>query len=215
MIKGPTKIGKHNKISQFASIGEDPQDLKYAGERTTLEIGDNNVIREFVTLNRGTVQGGGVTRIGNNNLLMAYAHVAHDCIVNNHVIIANSVNLAGHVRVDDHCIIGGSAVVVQFARLGAYSFVSGLTQTIKDVPPYVLVSGHPCKQRGINIIGLRRHGFTESEIKNIKEAHKMLYRDGLLVEEAVEKISAMAAGDEKLKSFCDFLIEEAQVGIVR
>jgi len=185
VIKGLTSIGKDNKIFQFASVGEDPQDQKYAGEVTRLEIGDNNVIREFVTINRGTVQDMGVTRIGSHNLFMAYVHVAHDCQIGNHVIMANAASLGGHVSIGDWAILGGFTIVHQFCRIGPHSFCAMGSVLTKDVPPYVTVGGHPAEARGINAEGLRRRNFSPETIQLIKRAYRLLYMSGMKLEEAV------------------------------
>ena len=180
VIKGPTRMGKNNKIYQFASVGEDPQDKKYNGEKTLLEIGDNNVIREFCTLNRGTVQGGGVTRIGHGNLLMAYVHIAHDCLIGNQTIFANNASLSGHVSVQDFAILGGFVAVHQFCILGAHSFIAGTSRIVKDVLPFVLVAddAKPC---GLNVEGLKRRGFAPETIANLRRAYKIIYRQGLTI----------------------------------
>ena len=164
VINGPTRIGRHNKIFQFASVGEIPQDKKYGGEPTLLEIGDRNVIREFCTLNRGTAQGGGVTRIGSDNWIMAYVHIAHDCQIGNHTIFANNASLAGHVVIEDHVILGGFTQVHQFCALGAHCFTAFGSGIAKDVPPYVMVAGHPAEPHGLNVEGLRRRGDRKSVV---------------------------------------------------
>jgi UDP-N-acetylglucosamine acyltransferase len=214
VIKGPTRIGKENRIYQFASIGEDPQDMKYAGEPTTLEIGDRNIVREFATLHRGTAQDQGVTRIGNNNLLMAYIHIAHDCVLGNQIILANAASLGGHVHIQDHVILGGFSKVHQFCRIGAYSF-SGMGSAISmDLPPYIMVAGHPAKPYGINREGLQRHGFQKEVIQQIKRAYKCLYLSGLRLEVARQQIEAMLEDTPELKILTDFLIQDGR-GIVR
>ncbi len=188
VIKGPTRIGCHNKILQFASVGDDPQDLKYNGEETLLTIGDRNVIREYCTLNRGTVQGGGVTSVGNDNLLMNYTHVAHDCHLKNNIILCNYVGLAGHVIIDDYAICSGFVGVNQFCHVGAYSFASAGSMVNKDILPYVKVSGYYAKPFGLNTIGLKRKGFSEQEIEKIKSAYRIIYRQNLTFEKAVEEL---------------------------
>ena len=184
VIRGPTEIGADNRIFQFASVGEDPQDKKYDGEETRLIIGDRNVVREYVTLHRGTVQDAGETRIGNDNLFMAYVHVAHDCRIGDKVIMANAASLAGHVEVQDWAILGGFAIVHQFCRIGAHSFSAMGSVIGQDVPPFVLVSGHPAEPRSINTEGLRRRGFDAASIQRIKQAFRLLYKSGRPLDEA-------------------------------
>lgn len=212
VIKGPTKIGRHNKIHQFASVGEDPQDLKYKGEKTWLEIGDNNVIREFCTLNRGTTQDKGVTRIGNNNLFMSYVHIAHDCVVGNDTVFANNASLAGHVKVEDHVILGGFSGVFQFCRVGAHSFIATNSVVIKDVPPYVKVSGHYAKPFGLNTVGLQRRGFGDEIMKQLRQAYKIIYRNGLTVADAIKELRQLEVPE--LSPLIEF-IETSNAGIVR
>ncbi|WP_440995601.1 acyl-ACP--UDP-N-acetylglucosamine O-acyltransferase [Arhodomonas sp. SL1] len=189
VIQGPTRIGADNRIFQFASVGEQPQDKKFRGELTYLEIGDGNTIREFVTINRGTGDGGGVTRIGDDNWIMAYCHIAHDCLIGSHTVFANNASLAGHVEVADHVILGGFSLVHQFCRLGAYSFLAFGAHVDRDVPPYVMAAGQRATPRGLNLEGLRRHGFSRHEIRELKEAYRVLYRSGLRVEEAAAELA--------------------------
>lgn len=211
VIQGPTRIGQDNKIYQFSSIGETSQDKKYAGYRTYLEVGDRNVIREFCTFNRGTGQDT-VTRIGNDNHFMAYVHIAHDCEVGNHTIFANNASLAGHVKVEDHVILSGFAGVFQFCRLGAYSFATTNSVIIKDVPPFVKVSGYYAKPYGLNTIGLQRHGFAEDVMMQLRRAYKIIYRNGLTIAKAVEELQKMASPEvDQLIQF----IETSNSGIVR
>lgn len=205
VIKGPTVIGADNHIFQFASIGDDPQDKKYAGERTKLVIGDRNTIREFVTLNRGTTQEAGVTTIGNDNWIMAYCHVAHDCIVGNNTIFANNASIAGHVRVGDYAILGGFTAVHQFCRIGAHSMASMFSYLTKDVPAYVTVSGRPAEPRGINAEGLKRRGFTPEQVRNIREAYRVVYRQELKLDEAIAQLTPLAAEQPEIKPFLDSL----------
>jgi len=205
VIRGETRIGRDNRIFQFASVGEDPQDKKYAGEPTRLEIGDRNQIREFTTIHRGTAQDQGVTRIGSDNLLMAYTHVAHDCQVGNHAIMANAASLGGHVHLEDWAILGGFAIVHQFCRIGAHSFAAMGSAISKDVPPYVLVSGHPAKPHGINVEGLRRRQFSADQITCIKRAYKTLYQSGTLLSEAIEQIQAACPDQPEIQAFVEFL----------
>ncbi len=214
VIHGPTTIGADNRIFQFASIGEDPQDKKYAGEVTRLEIGDRNQIREFTTVHRGTAQDAVVTRIGSDNLLMAYTHVAHDCQLGDQIILANAASLGGHVTVGNHAILGGFSIAHQFCHIGAHSF-SSMGSVIKgDVPPYVTIAGHPAKPHGINSEGLRRRDFNEESIQLIKRAYKLLYKSQLKLEEAALQIKQMAEDCPELLLLSDF-IGESKRGIIR
>ena len=179
VICGSTRIGAGNKIYQFASLGDAPQDKKYQGEPTRLEIGDRNVVRESVTVNRGTVQGDGVTRIGDDNLLMAYAHVAHDCRLGNQIVLSNVATLGGHVEIGDFAILGGLSAVHQFTKVGAYCFIANNAAVTRDVPPYVMAVGQPAQPHSINAVGLRRRGFSEDQIRNVRRAYRVLYRSGL------------------------------------
>lgn len=207
VINGPTTIGCDNKIHQFASIGEAPQDLKYDGEPTRLEIGDRNTIREFVTINRGTVGGGGLTKVGNDNLLMAYIHIAHDCQVGNHVIFSNNASLAGHALVGDYVILSGFTLVHQFCSIGDYAF-SGMGSAIsKDVPPYLMISGNPAAPHGLNKVGLKRRGFSDEQVCNLTKVYKTLYREGLSLEEATKRIGEMAEKHDEVKRFSAFLAD--------
>jgi len=214
VIRGDTTIGRDNQIFQFASVGEAPQDMKYAGEATRLEIGDRNVIRECATVHRGTVQDQGVTRIGSDNLLMAYTHVAHDCVIGDHCILANAASLGGHVQVHDWAILGGFAIVHQFTRIGAHSFAAMGSAIGKDVPPYVTVGGHPAAPHGINSEGLRRRGFASDTILAIKRAYKALYLSEQPLEQAIEMVREMAASEPALVVLADFLDNRAR-SIVR
>lgn len=214
VINGPTRIGRDNRIYQFASVGEDPQDKKYAGEPTTLEIGDRNVIRECATLHRGTVQDQSVTRIGSDNLFMAYIHVAHDCIIGDHIILANGASLGGHVQIGDHAILGGFTMVHQFGRVGAHSFCGMGSAVNMDLPPFVTVSGQPAKPHGINSEGLRRRGFTAEDIQQIKRAYKLIYKSKLRLEEARVEIGGMLEQSPALNILHDFLAESGR-GILR
>jgi UDP-N-acetylglucosamine acyltransferase len=214
VINGPTKIGKNNRIFQFSSIGEEPQDKKFHGEDTTLEIGDNNLIRESVTINRGTVQGGGVTRIGSNNWIMAYVHIAHDCIIGSDNIFANNASLAGHVIIDDFVILGGFTLISQFNYMGSHSFSAMGSVISRNVPPYVLVSGHMAKPFGINVEGLRRRNFTDLQIKNIRQAYKLLYRSGYKLEEAETLIENIKQESDEISLLSDFL-KNQDGGIIR
>jgi UDP-N-acetylglucosamine acyltransferase len=212
VVRGPTEIGADNRIFQFASVGEDPQDKKYGGEPTRLVIGDRNQIREFVTLHRGTVQDAGVTRIGNDNLLMAYTHVAHDCRIGNQVVMANAASLAGHVRIDDWAILGGFTIVHQFCRIGAHCFAAMGSVVSRDVPPFVLVSGHPATPRGINSEGLRRRGFDGATVAQIKNGYRALYKEGRRLEEALAEMRSM--GIPEVDLLADFVAGSTR-GFVR
>lgn len=190
VIKGPTVIGARNRIFQFASVGEDCQDKKYKGEPTRLEVGDDNVIREGVTIHRGTVQDNSLTRVGNGNLFMAYSHVAHDCIVGNHCILANQATLAGHVTVGDHAILGGLSAVHQFSRVGAHAMCGGGSIILMDIPAYVMVSGHPAESHGINYEGLKRRGFSKEAMQALRNAYKLVFRQGKNLQEAIAELEA-------------------------
>ncbi len=214
VINGPTKIGRNNRIFQFASIGEDCQDLKYTGEPTELIIGDNNTFRESCTIHRGTIQDNSLTQIGSNNLFMAYTHVAHDCMVGSHCIFANNASIAGHVHVGDYAIIGGMVGVHQFCHIGAHSFIAGNALVLKDVPAYVMASGQPAKPFGLNSEGLKRRGFSKETILAIKRAYKLIYRKGLSVDEALAAITEMAEQSPELALFCK-TIQESSRGIIR
>ena len=214
VISGRTRIGRNNRIFQFNSLGEIPQDKKYANEPTRLEIGDHNTIREFCTFNLGTAQDIGVTRVGNHNWIMAYVHLAHDCQVGNHTIFANNAQLAGHVEVGDYAILGGFTVVHQFVKIGAHIITGMGTILLQDVPPYVLASGNPCAPHGINAEGLKRRGFTSPAIMAIKRAYKTLYKSGLSLEEAKAAIQAQLAEHAELQPLADFLAT-TQRGIIR
>ena len=185
---GWTKIGTECRVHQFTSIGAPPQDVTYKGEKTEVIIGNNNVIREFVTIHRGTVKGGGQTVIGDKNFLMAYVHIAHDCKIGNNVIMANTATLAGHVRIEDHAIIGGLVAIHQFVNVGAYSIIGGASAITHDVPPYVMAVGNRAKLYGLNKVGLRRHGFSREEIDTLKKAYNILFRSGLALTDAVGKL---------------------------
>lgn len=214
VVTGHTRIGQNNEIFQFCSIGEVPQDKKYAGEPTRLEIGDNNVIRECCTFNIGTVQDVGVTRMGNNNWIMAYVHVAHDCQIGNNVIFANSTQLAGHVIIDDWVILGGFTGVHQFCQIGAHVMTAVGTVLLHDIPPYVKVSGSPAAPHGINSEGLKRRGFSSEALAGIKRAYKTLYRAGLTLDEAKIQLAEQADQIVDVKIMADFL-NRTQRGIVR
>jgi len=212
VIQGPTKIGKDNKIFQFSSIGEISQDKKFKGDKTFLEIGDRNAIREFCTINRGTAENH-TTKIGHDNLLMAYVHIAHDCIIGNHTIFANNASLAGHAIVDDFAILSGFSGVFQFCRVGKYSFLSMGTLVEKDVPPFVKVA-IPGKPFGLNTVGLKRHGFSLETRLNLKRAYKTIYRKGLVVKEALLQLQDMVSDCAEVQWLIDF-IQHSERGIVR
>lgn len=204
VIEGPTRIGERNTIHSFSSIGIAPQDKKYAGEPTTLEIGDGNTIFQYCTISRGTPQDAGTTRIGDDNWIMAYVHVAHDCVVGDHTILANNATLAGHVHIDDWAILGGFAKLHQFCHVGVHAFVGMDCGVTRDVPPYVTVSGHPAEPHGINSEGLKRRGFTPDQLRAIKQAYRWLYRDGLKLDDARARITALAADHPELAPFEPF-----------
>ena len=192
VIRGPTHIGKDNRIFQFASVGDEPQDKKYAGEPSRLVIGDRNTIRECCTINRGTAQDEGVTRLGDDNWIMAYVHVAHDCLLGDQNVLANNVTLAGHVHVGDSVIMGGFSGIHQFCQIGSHAFLAMYSVVNRDVPAYCMVAGHPAVPRGINSEGLRRRGFEPEQVRNIRRAYKTLYRSGLKFEQAIAEIAASA-----------------------
>ncbi len=214
VLEGPTRIGAENRIFQFSSIGASPQDKKYAGEPTLLEIGDRNVIREFCTLNRGTAQDAGTTRIGNDNWIMAYVHIAHDCQVGNNTIFANNAQLAGHVHVGDYAILGGFTVVHQFVRIGAHSITAMGTILLQDLPPFVTAAGNTAKPHGINSEGLRRRGYSPDAIAAIKRAYRALYKSGLTLAEAQTAISQQAPEHPELSQLIEF-IALASRGLIR
>ncbi|MBD5804049.1 Acyl-[acyl-carrier-protein]--UDP-N-acetylglucosamine O-acyltransferase [Azoarcus sp. Aa7] len=214
VVEGRTKIGRDNEIFQFCSIGAAPQDKKYDEEPTLLEIGDRNTIREFCSFNVGTSQDAGVTRIGSDNWIMAYVHVAHDCHVGDHTIFANNATLAGHVHVGDWAILGGFTGVHQFVRVGAHSFCGVGTVLLQDLPPYVTVAGNPAKPHGINSEGLRRRGYSADGIAAIKRAYRALYRAGLSLDDARARIGEIAAEHAEVASFAGF-IASSERGIVR
>jgi UDP-N-acetylglucosamine acyltransferase len=214
VIEGPTRIGESNRLFQFASVGADPQDKKYGGEVTRLEIGDRNVIRECATIHRGTAQDQGVTRIGDDNLFMASSHVAHDCVVGSNCVLANQATLAGHVHLGDWVIMGGFSGIHQFGKVGAHAFIANNAAVTLDVPPYVMAVGQPAKAHSVNTEGLRRRGFTPAQIASIRAAFRLLYRSGLKLSEATERIAALAAGQPELRPLAEFL-PQASRGIVR
>lgn len=214
VIQGPTVIGKNNKIFQFSSIGDEPQDITYQGEATRLEIGDNNIIREFCTVSRGTVKGGGITRLGNHNFLMAYTHVGHDCMVGNHIIMVNYSALSGHVVVNDYTNIGAYAAIHQFCNVGAYAFIARATYVTKDVLPYVMIAGHATSACGINTVGLRRRGFSSSAIDYLRRAYKIIFRKGFTVQQAVAELELLRVDCPEVIPMIDALLRATR-GIVR
>ena len=214
MINGPTTIGKNNQIYQYSSLGEAPQDKKYNGEPTSLEIGDNNTIREFCTFNRGTAQDKSITKIGNHNWIMAYVHIAHDCQIGNHTILANNASLAGHVDIDDYAILGGFTLIHQFCKIGAHVITAVGSVVFKDIPPYVTAAGYDAKPHGINAEGLKRRGYSTETILQIKRAYKALYRNGLTLEEAKTELATMQKTTPEIRLLTDFLIASKR-GIVR
>lgn len=205
VINGPTTIGYDNRIYQFSSIGENPQDKKYAEEVTRLELGDRNTIREYCTMHRGTKQDRGLTRIGSDNLFMAYTHVAHDCLVGNHVIMANGASLAGHVHLEDYAILGGFTLVHQFTQIGQFSFSAMGSAITQDIPPYVMVGGRPTRPHGINSVGMERDGASPDVIQKIRKAYKILYKTSLRLEDAIEEMEDMAGDCNELSNMVSFL----------
>ncbi|UOA09194.1 acyl-ACP--UDP-N-acetylglucosamine O-acyltransferase [Methylobacter sp. S3L5C] len=214
VIKGPTSIGKDNRIYQFTSIGEDPQDKKYASEITRLEIGDRNTIREFTSMHRGTQQDNGVTKIGSDNLFMAYTHVAHDCIIGDNVIMANGASLAGHVHLNDHAILGGFTLVHQFTQIGQYSFAAMGSAITQDIPPFVMVGGKPTRPHGINSVGMERNNVSAEDIRLIRNAYKIIYKMNLRLEDAIEKMEELASDSKQLADMINFL-RNVHRGILR
>lgn len=214
VISGPTRIGRNNRIYQYSSVGEAPQHMSYRGEPTELVIGDRNTIREYCTLNRGTVDGGGVTRIGDDNFLMAYVHVAHDCLVANHTILVNCASLAGHVDVGDCAILGGFTVIHQFCRVGAHSITALGTIAFKDIPPYVLAAGNGAQPYGINTRGLKRRQFSQASIEALRSAYKTIYKSGLKTSEAISELEDKAFHQTEVKELVSF-IKTSERGIIR
>jgi UDP-N-acetylglucosamine acyltransferase len=213
VIQGRTEIGENCTISPFASLGGPPQDISYKEEDTSLFVGSNNIIKEYVTMNRGTIHGGGITKVGNNNFIMAYTHVAHDCMVGNNIIMANCATLAGHVEVSDSVIFAGLCAVHQFCRIGKHAFISGLTGVPKDVPPFMIAAGSRAKLYGLNVVGLERHGFLKEEISKLKKAYRILFRSALPLTESLKIIKEELAG-EHITELVDF-IESSKRGICR
>lgn len=209
-----TDIGKNNRIFQFSSIGEESQDKKYNQEPTRTLIGDNNTIREYVTIHRGTVDDKGLTKIGNDNLIMAYVHIAHDCVLADNIIIANATTLAGHVHIGDYVILGGFTKLHQFCRIGAHAFTAMDTGFQKDLPPYVMAQGNPARPRTINAEGLKRRGFSQDDISAIKKAFRLLYKNDLLLDEALVEMQKLADNNSKVQPMIDF-IKQSSRSIVR
>jgi UDP-N-acetylglucosamine acyltransferase len=205
VVQGPTRIGADNRIFQFASVGSAPQDKKYAGEPTRLEIGDRNLIRECVTLNRGTVQDLGITAIGDDNLFMAYSHVAHDCRIGNKCVLANNATLGGHVQLGDWVIMGGLSAIHQFCKVGAHAFIANNAAVTRDVPPFVMAVGQPAAAHSVNAEGLKRRGFTPEQIRNIRNAFRVLYRSGLKLADAAAQLGVMAEEQPELRAIVEFL----------
>jgi UDP-N-acetylglucosamine acyltransferase len=214
VLDGPMRIGRRNRIFHFASLGAAPQDKKYAGEATTVEIGDGNTIREYVTINRGTVQDVGVTRLGDDNWLMAYVHLAHDCQVGSHTIFANCTQLAGHVTIEDWAVLGGFSAVHQFVRIGAHAFTGMGSAMSQDVPPYVTAVGNLARPVGLNTNGLKRRGFSEDALSALKRAYRTLYRSGLTLEEAKAELEPQAAAFPEVRVLADF-VARSKRGIIR
>ena len=214
VIEGHTDIGARCRIFQFASIGVQPQDLKFRGEPTRVVIGNDNTIREFVTIHRATVSDIGVTIMGDHNLIMAYSHIAHNCKLGNHVIMVNAANLAGHIHVEDYTIIGGLTGVHQFTRIGAHCIIGGASAISKDVAPYLLVSGNRAKPHGLNLIGLKRRGFKEGTIRALKDAYRLIFRSSLLLRTAIEKVRNEVEDCPEVRHFVEF-IEQSKRGICR
>ena len=214
VIEGPTVLGRNNRVWQFCSLGAAPQDKKYAGEDTTLEIGDGNTIREFCTFNRGTAQDAGATRVGNDNWIMAYVHLAHDCQIGSHTIFANNAQLAGHVQVGDWAILGGFTVVHQFVKIGAHA-ISGMGSILfKDLPPYVTCAGNPAAPHGTNNEGLKRRGFSAEQIENIRRAYKLIYKNALTFEEAKRELASVSVHQPEVALLSAFLASATR-GIMR
>jgi UDP-N-acetylglucosamine acyltransferase len=214
VITGRTTMGKNNRIFQFASMGEEPQDKKYAGEDTELILGDNNNVRELCTFSRGTTQGGGKTIIGNNNWIMACVHIAHDCILGDNIIMANNASLAGHVTVGNYAILSGYTLIHQFCLVGEHSFTSFASHVNQSIPPYVTVSGEKAKAKGVNTEGLKRRGYSPKQVQQVRRAYKILYRSGLQLEEAKLKLQEMAENSEEIRPLVEFL-DKTEKSLIR
>ena len=214
VVTGHTRIGRDNRIFHFCSIGEATQDKKYRGEPTRLEIGDRNTIREYCSINRGTAQDRGATTVGNDNWIMAYCHIAHDCVVGDHTVFANNATLAGHVWIGDHTVLGGFTGVHQFVKVGAHVMAGVSSVVLQDIPPYVTVAGHPCAPHGINSEGLKRRGFTPEALSALKRAYKTLYKSGLTLADARAELERQAQSAPEVRAIVDFLAASTR-GIVR
>ena len=214
VIKGPTAIGERCAIFPFSSLGDAPQDLKYKGGETTLFVGNDNVIREYVTINRGTEEGKGKTVVGNNNFFMAYSHIAHDCDIGNYVIMANAATLAGHITIEEHAIIGGLVAIHQFVKVGRNSFIGGCSAIPQDVPPYCLAVGNRARLYGLNLTGLKRHNFPPQTIKNLKDAYRIIFRSGFTLKEALERVEQNTKNSPEVTYFVEF-IKQSKRGIIR
>ena len=214
LIEGWTTLGERNQVFSFSCIGTPPQDIGYRNEETYLIIGNDNVIRESATIHRATTKEDRVTQIGNSNFLMAYSHVAHDCKLGNHIIMANSVGLGGHITVGDYAILGGIVAVHQFVRIGAYAIIGGQSAVPQDIPPYVSASGNRAKLYGLNLVGLKRRGFSDETISNLKKAYKIVFRSGLILEDALSKVKAELSGSPEAMSFMEFM-KNSKRGITR
>jgi UDP-N-acetylglucosamine acyltransferase len=215
VIREGTHIGKQCQIFQFASIGEAPQAFFYRGEKTSLMIGDQNIVREFVTFHRGTIKGGGKTAIGNDNFFMAYSHVAHDCLIGNQVVLANGATLGGHITVEDHAIIGGLAAVHQFCQIGAHAIISGLTGVSQDIPPYMMAAGSRAKLYGLNTVGLKRFNFSEKAIRALKKAYRIIFRSSLTLEKAIKQIGEDEIYQTQEVQHLLHFIQQSKRGITR
>jgi UDP-N-acetylglucosamine acyltransferase len=213
-INGPTTIGERNRIYQFCSLGEAPQHINYKGEPTRLHIGHGNVIREYCSFNRGTADGRGVTEIGDDNFIMAYVHVAHDCVVGSRTIFANAASLAGHVEVGDYAILGGFTVVHQFCRIGAHCITGLGTITFKDIPPFVVAAGNTAEPHGINVKGLQRRDFSDEDIAALRRAYKMIFKSGLRLEDATRELESTGAGNDHVATLVDFMRNSPR-GVIR
>ncbi|OIP88754.1 MAG: acyl-[acyl-carrier-protein]--UDP-N-acetylglucosamine O-acyltransferase [Syntrophaceae bacterium CG2_30_49_12] len=214
VVEDHTDIGEDCRIFQFSSLGGAPQDLKFKGEKTRLIVGNHNTIREFVTINRATSADIGVTIIGNHNLLMAYCHVAHNCKLGNHIVMANAATLAGHIHVEDFAIIGGLTGIHQFTRIGAHSIIGGASAVTKDIPPYIMAAGNHAKPYGLNTVGMKRRGFKEETIMALKDAYRLIFRSSLLFTVAIERVKNEVADTSEVRHFIDF-IQKSERGIIR
>lgn len=214
IIEKYVSIGNDCQIYQYASIGGAPQDLKYHGEKSTLEIGSGTIIREFVTINRGTEVGGGITVVGEKNYLMAYTHIAHDCITGKNVILANNSTLAGHVILGDHATVGGLVAIHQFVKVGDYAYIGGKSAVVKDIPPYVIAAGDRATLHGLNNVGLKRHNFTDETLKELKKTYRIFFRIGLTVKQAIERVKAEVDQSPEVKNFIDFIVNSNR-GVTR